>query len=154
MDPLDFYNLGKQLRSYTCSFPEALKRTIVGRIYYAIFLMVRDELGASLKGSYVEALYDSVSQKGVIHSLVIEALSKTDPNLHLRGILSGMRRQRDAADYRIRTTKNWDREINDIISMADTILQSKSLLKPSFDQEIGDIELLVLEWHSKIASKP
>lgn len=153
MDPLDFYNLGKQLRSYTCPFPEALKRTIVGRIYYAIFLMVRDELGASLKGSYVEALYDSVSQKGVIHSLVIEALNKTDLDLHLRGVLSGMRRQRDYADYRIRTTKNWDIEINDIILMADTILRSKSKLKPSFDQKICDIESLVAEWHLKIAAK-
>lgn len=153
MDPLDFYNLGKQLRSYTCPFPEALKRTIVGRIYYAIFLMVRDELGASLKGSYVEALYDSVSQKGVIHSLVIEALNKTDLDLHLRGVLSGMRRQRDYADYRIRTTKNWDIEINDIILMADTMLRSKSKLKPSFDQKICDIESLVAEWHLKIAAK-
>lgn len=153
MDPLDFYNLGKQLRSYTCPFPEALKRTIVGRIYYAIFLMVRDELGASLKGSYVEALYDSVSQKGVIHSLVIEALNKTDLDLHLRGVLTGMRRQRDYADYRIRTTKNWDIEINDIILMADTILRSKSKLKPSFDQKICDIESLVAEWHLKIAAK-
>jgi len=153
LDPLDFYNLGKQLRSYTCPFPEALKRTIVGRIYYAIFLMVRDELGASLKGSYVEALYDSVSQKGVIHSLVIEALNKTDLDLHLRGVLSGMRRQRDYADYRIRTTKNWDIEINDIILMADTMLRSKSKLKPSFDQKICDIESLVAEWHLKIAAK-
>lgn len=116
--------------------------------------MVRDELGAALKGSQVEPLYGSLSQMGVIHSLVIDALSKTDSDRHLRNVLNQMRRQRDCADYRIGMTRNWDQDIADLVLMADTILQNRSSLKPSFTRKMYDIENLIIQWHARIAAKP
>jgi uncharacterized protein (UPF0332 family) len=152
LDPLDFYELSKEIRSSSSRFSEALERTIVGRIYYAIFLMVREELRTALKGSRYESLFDSLSQKGVIHSLVVQALSKIEVNRHLSNLLYSMRRRREAADYRMRGTKNWQREIDDTILEAEEILQDRSRLQPSFSQEIAEIETLVLTWHSKIAA--
>jgi hypothetical protein len=138
------------MRSYTSGFPDALRRTIVGRTYYATFLMLRDELGLALKGSRYEALYDSISQKGVIHSLVWKALRMIDDG-HLASVLYQMRRRREQADYRMLAIRKWEKEIEDIFLEAEEILRSRSTLGPGFSREIADIEDLVLKTHSKIA---
>jgi len=65
-----------------------------------------------------------------------------------------MRRQRDCADYRIGMTRNWDQDIADLVLMADTILQNRSSLKPSFIRKMYDIENLIIQWHARIAAKP
>ena len=156
MDPLDFYGLAKELKTRSSSYPEALKRTIVGRIYYAIFLMVRDELAVALRGSQVEPLYGSISQMGAIHTLVMDALSKIERDRHLSNVLYGMRRRRGTADYRTQTSRmlNWDNEIDDIVSMADEVLQNRPRLQPSFSQKLFEIETLVTLWHSRVAASP
>ncbi|MGA9388584.1 MAG: hypothetical protein WBV70_07160 [Candidatus Bathyarchaeia archaeon] len=156
MDPLDFYGLAKELRTKSSNYPEALKRTIVGRFYYAIFLMVRDELGVALRGSQAEPLYSSISQMGAIHTLVVDALSKIERDRHLSNVLYGMRRRRDTADYRTQTLRklNWDSEIDDIVSMADEVLQNRPGLQPSFSQKLFEIETFVTFWHSKVAASP
>lgn len=153
MDPLDFYELSKEIRNSTSSFPEALKRTIVGRIYYAVFLTIRDELGIALRGSRYESIYRSISQKGVIHSLVWRALREVNDG-HLSSVLHRMRRRRDAADYRMQIIRNWEREIDDCILDAKEILQSRATLQPGFSQRFAEITTLVLTTHSKIATGP
>ena len=156
MDPLDFYGLAKELRTKSSNYPEALKRTIVCRFYYAIFLMVRDELNVALKGSQAEPLYSSISQMGAIHTCVMDALSKIERDRHLSNVLHGMRRRRDTADYQTQTLRklNWDNEIDDIVSMADEVLQNRPKLQPSFSQKLFEIETLVTFWHSKVAASP
>lgn len=153
MDPLDFYEFAKEMRALACKYAEASKRTIVSRIYYAIFLMVRDELNRSLVGSSIKSLYDSVSQRGPIHTMVVQALGKIGDG-HMEGILRHMQRRREGADYKMLKIADWESEIADIILEAEEILQNKSNLQPGFSEESYEIEQLITFWHSKIATSP
>lgn len=147
MDPLDFYELAKEVGSFSSSFPEALKRTIVGRIYYAIFLMIRKELGTSA----VKPMYDSLSQMGLIHSVIVGALKEIESSNHLGNVLYGMGRRRRTADYKLNVRRNWDQEITDNISDAEELLRNKSRMQTMFSRKSLEIDNLILRWHSKIS---
>ena len=115
--------------------------------------MVREELAGALQTSRFKSLYDSLSQKGVIHSLVREALGKIEEGEHLRNILQSMFRRREKADYRMKVLAfDWEREIDDIVLEAEEILRSKSDLKRLFSEKSYEIESIVQTWHSKIAT--
>lgn len=153
MDPLDFYELAKEVGSFSSSFPEALKRTIVGRMYYAIFLMIREELGTSLRSSTVKPMYDSLSQKGAIHSVIVDALKEIERSNHLGHVLYGMHRRRRTADYKLNVTRNWNQEITDSVSDAEELLRNKSRMQTMFSRKSLEIDNLVLIWHSRISTK-
>jgi uncharacterized protein (UPF0332 family) len=146
LDPLDFYEFAKEIRSSTSSFPEAKKRTIVGRVYYAVFLMIRDELGQSLVNSPLKSVYDSLSQQGLIHSLVVDVLKTIETSSYLGNVLYGMHRRRRTADYRMQAAKNWDNEINDIVADAEEMLRNRSTMHTMFSQKGPEIDTVIASW--------
>lgn len=150
MDPLDFYKFAKEVKGYSSNFPEALKRTIVGRIYYAIFLMIRDDLEVSLKHSGAGPMYKSLSQKGLIHSLISAVLRKVERTNHLGNLLYGMRRRRGTADYKLKGSKNWDKEIGEITLQAEELLRNQSKMQTLFSQKSIEIDTLIFDFHSKL----
>ena len=154
MDPLDFYEFAKEIRPNTSNFPEAMKRTIVGRVYYAIFLMVRDELGQSLQNSQFRSVYDSLSQQGPIHSLVVNVLKEVEASNHLGNVLYGMGRRRRDADYKMHMTKNWDREINDSISDAEEMLRNRTTMQTLFSQKGPEIDTVIVSWSARVQKFP
>jgi hypothetical protein len=154
LDPLDFYEFAKEIRSNTSFFPEALKRTILGRIYYAVFLFVRDDLSLSLQSSPLKLAYDSMSREGLIHSLVVDALKEVETSNHLGNVLFGMGRRRRDADYKMHITKNWDREISDSISDAEEVLRNRSIMQTLFSQKGPEIDSLIANWSARLAKGP
>lgn len=154
MNPLDFYGFAKEIRSSASSFPEALKRTILGRIYYAVFLLVRDDLSSSLQNSAYKLVYDSMSREGLIHSLVVDALKEVEASNHLGNVLHGMGRRRRDADYKMHITKNWDREINDSISDAEEMLRNRTTMQVLFSQKGPEIDTVIAIWSARVARGP
>lgn len=148
MNPLDFYEFAKEIRSNASNFPEARKRTILGRIYYAVFLLVRDELGLSLQNSQFKSVYDSLSRQGPIHSLIVDVLKEVEASNHLGNVLYGMGRRRRDADYKMHITKNWDREISDSISDAEEMLRNRTTMQTLFSQKGPEIDTLIASWQS------
>lgn len=100
-----------------------------------------------------EPLFYSLSQRGPIHTVVIQSLGKIEDG-HLGNVLRHMQRRREDADYKLKRVTDWEKEITDIISEAEEILQSRSALQPGFSEESYGIEELITFWHSKIASNP
>jgi hypothetical protein len=116
--------------------------------------MVRDELGQSLQNSQFRSVYDSLSQQGPIHSLVVNVLKEVEASNHLGNVLYGMGRRRRDADYKMHMTKNWDREINDSISEAEEMLRNRTTMQTLFSQKGPEIDTVIISWSARVQKFP
>ena len=84
-DPHDFYEFAKELKNITSQYQEANKRTIISRMYYASFLIIRDLLKDKLQKTTVKAQFDALYTDPNIHGLVMDAILIADG--HARSLL-------------------------------------------------------------------
>lgn len=104
-----------------------------------------------MQSSRTKPLYDSLSQKGSIHSFLIDALKEVESSNHLGNVLYGMHRRRRVADYALQTVKNWDKEVDDNVSDAEEILKNISRVQTLFSQKSFEIDNLITLWHAESA---
>ena len=111
-EPVDFYALASWLYdTKPSSASEALRRTIIGRAYYAALICARDHVSVSTTGAGG-------------HSNVIDALKKVHPTAARK--LDALRLSRRKADYEVGSPVN-DRDVG--ISLGDALVVLRALGK-------------------------
>lgn len=146
-DPHDFYEFAKELKNFTSQYPEANKRTIVSRMYYASFLIIHDLLKDTLKNTNVKAQFDALYTDPNIHGLVIDAVRIADK--HVRNLLHTLRKKRNYAEYRMKS-KNWDKEVEEVSQITEELIVKNAPDLPSkFSQNLGVIQDKVELWFSR-----
>jgi hypothetical protein len=146
-DPHDFYEFAKELKSITSQYQEANKRTIISRMYYASFLIIRDLLKDKLQKTTVKAQFDTLYTDPYIHGLVMDAILIADG--HARSLLYTLRKKRNDAEYKMRS-KNWDEEIEKVSQITKELIVNKFPGLPSkFDQQLPTIQDKVEMWFSR-----
>ena len=154
MNPLDFYELAKEIRKNKSAFPEALKRTAVGRIYYAIFLLIREDMRAAITETSEAFMYEKLSISGSIHSLLVSALKEVQPDNHFGNVLFGMGKRRRKADYEPNAGENWDNRIDDNINNAEELIQNRTEIQRLFSENAMVIGKIVANYYSALIQSP
>jgi len=143
-NPQNFFEFAKELKNVTSQYSEAKKRTIISRMYYASFLVIRDLLKSELQNTTVKPQFDALYTDTYIHGVVMEALQVSD--IHTRNMLRNLRRKRNDADYRLKS-KNWDREIEDVSRKTEELIVRRSSGLPAkFGQHLNTIQSIVEKW--------
>lgn len=149
--PHDFFEFAKELKNFTSQYPEANKRTIISRMYYASFLVIRDLLKDMLQNTTVKAQFDALYTDPCIHGVVMDALNIADT--HTRNLLHTLRKKRNEADYRLRS-KNWNKEINQVLPITEKLIARKATDLPSkFSQHLATIQTKVEIWFSRMSKR-
>jgi hypothetical protein len=92
-DPLDFLKLCKEISSYSTIREEALRRTQIGRSYYASHLIAREKVRR-----YYPYLLKNLRKRGEEHSVVRDKL-KACGHGNISDKLYSLSRYRGTADY-------------------------------------------------------
>ncbi|WP_048091643.1 hypothetical protein [Geoglobus acetivorans] len=118
--PEDFYELGKKLKNDNnyIRFDEARKRTSASRVYYSLYLKLRDELLRYLLGSSVYPQLSEVAESGLMHSCLLEILKKVDLQSSYKfGSLQELRKK---SDYEVDISVG-DNEVEDAIAIYEEL---------------------------------
>jgi uncharacterized protein (UPF0332 family) len=141
-DPMNIYQFTKELEGFDSQFVEAKERAIVSRVYYSIFLTIRELLRKEVKNTPAEPLYDQLYKDAYIHAVVIESLAQCD--VHSKSLLSSLRKNRNEADYNI-DTKNYG-SVRDNFSNAEELTKRYTDISQGFKSNSYEIQEIISKW--------
>ena len=138
---MNIYQLTKELDGFPSKFTEAKERTIVSRIYYSIFLTIRELIRQEVKNTPAEPLYDKL-QDTYIHAVVMESLAECDK--HFKNLLFALRKGRNEADYNIQTS-NYGSP-NDNFVIAEELITHYNEISTSLKANSYEVQEIISKW--------
>lgn len=149
-DSKDFLKLAEQLygdQSYK-HVREAALRTSISRVYYAIFLFMRELVRAKLSGTWLIDPFSKVSESGLIHSCIKRIIGRA--NRYMEEMYGKLFRMRKESDYDLDATIKF-KDVEEAIGMAKKIIDLSERLYDSIEaQKISDI---VINYYGRLARK-
>jgi len=144
--PSDFFEFAKELEGYTFRYVDACKRTMISRMYYAVFLSVREIIKDKLQGTAVKSMYDSLYRSPFIHRVVLDITHIANP--HTKNLLQDLQSERQDADYRLPITDLAER-LNGASRITKELFNKIPSLMSEIDQRLSQIQDKVEEWQAK-----
>ncbi|NHV05719.1 MAG: HEPN domain-containing protein [Thaumarchaeota archaeon] len=139
-NPKDFYDLALYIKNYYTvpeNLKEATNRTCISRVYYAVFLLLREKILAL-------PLWDSETKKRIentndAHAIVADAIKNVDPKIG--NFITNLRSLRNKADYKI------DIEMNE--EKVEYVFRIASEIFTNLDATMSKVKAsdIISAWH-------
>ena len=149
-NPIDFLRLARQLykdRDYI-QIQQAAYRTSISRIYYAVFLLMRELISKKAAETSLATEYSKIAKSGRIHSFIKKSLEKSDR--YLGKIYGSLFLKRKLADYEMEK-EFYAKDIEEALKISEEIMNRKDNIEELLTRQI--ISNIILDYLNKPGKK-
>ncbi len=142
-NPIDFLQLARQLykdRDYI-QIQQAAYRTSISRIYYAVFLLLRELISEKAVETSLAMEYSTIAKSGRIHSFIKKSLERSDR--YLGKIYGSLFLKRKHADYEMEK-EFYAKDIEEALKISEEIMNKKDKIEKSLTPQI--ISIIILDY--------